>query len=816
MRRLGFWLRWSGRELRRRWLQVAVTALVIAIGSGVWGGLGSTGAWRIHSYTASFERLSMHDLRVVLQPGSFARQGALEAALRSMEHPSWVEVAEERLVVSTQVDASTGDRTVLVRGRLVGVDVSSGGPHVDAFQATAGRALTTTDDGSAVAVLEDHFAARHGLPPTGRVTLAGGVTVDYVGAAFAPEYLVVIDDAAVMSVMAESAFGVVFMPLASAQVVSGQGASVNDLVLRLEEGVDPEAAREEVERAFAGALPGLGVTVQTMAEDPAHEMLFGDAESDQGTFDGLAALVLAAAVFAAFNLTSRIVEAQRREIGIGMALGVPRWKLAIRPLLIGAEISVLGVVFGIGMGWLVGRAMGNVMQDMMPMPVWEMPFQSGRFAGAAALGFVLPLLATAWPVWRAVRVPPVEAIRTGHLAARGGGLAPLLKRLPLPGGTLGQLPFRNVLRAPRRTLVTALGVGAAITALIGFVGLMDSLDATLDRGEREIVQGRPERTTVELTGYVPVDGEVVASVASAGPVAQAEPVLRFPGMLAKGETEFPALVEVLDLRSAIWHPTMLERAPADGLPSIVLAEQAAKDLGVEPGDTVVLQHPRPTGADSLEFARTEVRVVGVHPGPLRPFAYVDMSDAGALGLSGIVNGLQVLPVPDASVGDVQRALFEVPGVASVQSVDTTVVVLRDIIDRFAGIIQAVEVFIALLALLVAFNAASINVDERAREHATMFAFGLRLRTLLRMTGVEGLLVGCISAALGVGVGIVALGALLRQAVMDSPEVGVVARLAPGTIAMAVGIGVAAAVAAALLTARRLRRMDVPSTLRVME
>src|SRR5512134_3591480 len=108
MRHIAFWLRWSGRELRHRWPQVAVTALVIAIGTGVWAGLGSTGAWRVRSYTESFERLSMHDLRVMLQPGSFAPRGALADTLSAMEHPSWVDAAEERLVVSTQVDASTG------------------------------------------------------------------------------------------------------------------------------------------------------------------------------------------------------------------------------------------------------------------------------------------------------------------------------------------------------------------------------------------------------------------------------------------------------------------------------------------------------------------------------------------------------------------------------------------------------------------------------------------------------------------------------------------------------------------------------------
>jgi putative ABC transport system permease protein len=816
MRRTAFWLRWSGRELRRRWVQVGVIALIIAIGTGVWAGLGSTGAWRRHSYAASFERLSMHDLRIALQPGSFVPEGELAAALSRMAHPAWVDVAEERLVVSTQVDASTDDATVLVRGRLVGVDVADGGPHVDRFETTAGRPLAAADEGEPIAVLEQHFADYHGLQPSGRLRLAGGAEVGYVGAAMAPEHFVVIDAAAGYSVMTEAAFGVVFMPLGSAQAVSARAGSVNDLVLRLADGVDPGAAREEIEGALAAVLPEVGVTVTTMAEDPAHEMLFGDVESDQGTLNTLAALVLLAAVFAAFNLASRIVEAQRREIGIGMALGVRRWTLAVRPLLIGAEIAVLGVVFGIGMGWLVGRAMSSVMNDMLPMPVWETPFQPGRFAGAAALGFLLPLVATAWPVWRAVRVPPVDAIRTGHLAARGGGLAPLLKRLPLPGGTFGQLPFRNVLRAPRRTLVTALGVAAAITALIGLVGMLDSFSATLDVGERETLQERQGRATVELAGFVPLDAEVVRAVGAAEPVAAAEPVLRFPGMLSARGIEIAALVEALDLQSPIWHPTFTARTQDGDLPAVVLAEQAARDLGVVPGDTVTLEHPRPTGQDTFELARTTLRVVGTHPSPIRPLTYLEIDDAGSLGLAGIANGLQVVPAPRASVGDVQRALFEVPGVTSVQSVDTTVRVLRDLIDQFGGIFRVVEWFVALLALLVAFNAASINVDERAREHATMFAFGLRVRTLVRMMGVEGLLVGLVAGALGVGLGILALDALLQQALADSPEVGLVHALDPDTILMAVGIGVVAAVAAAVLTVRRLRRMDVPSTLRVME
>jgi len=485
MRRFWFWLRWSGRELRRRWVQVTVIALIIALGTGVQAGLGSTSDWRQRSYDASYAMLRMHDLRVRLGEGSFVPSGALVDALEGMRHPAWVAVAEERLIVSTQVDASTSGQTVLVPGRIVGVDVADGGPVVDGIWLTGGRALTDADDGSPVAVLEGHFASHYDLASAGSVGLPGGLAVDYVGTGYAPEYYVVANDALGYSFMAEANFAVVFAPLETAGALSGHEGQVNDLVLRLAPGVDRNDARAEVEAALAAAIPDVGPTVSTRAEDLVHRLLYGDLDSDQGTFNLLAMLMLVAAVFAAFNLTSRIVEAQRREIGIGMALGARRRTIALRPLLIGAEIALLGVVFGVAIGWLVGAAMQVQLEQLQPLPVWQTPFQPGRFVAAAALGFLLPFLATAWPVWRAVRVEPVQAIRTGHLASRGGGLAPLLKRVRLPGGSFGQIPVRNVVRAPRRTILTAVGIGAAIMALVGLLGMLDSLATTIDRINRE-------------------------------------------------------------------------------------------------------------------------------------------------------------------------------------------------------------------------------------------------------------------------------------------------------------------------------------------
>jgi putative ABC transport system permease protein len=49
-----------------------------------------------------------------------------------------------------------------------------------------------------------------------------------------------------------------------------------------------------------------------------------------------------------------------------------------------------------------------------------------------------------------------------------------------------------------------------------------------------------------------------------------------------------------------------------------------------------------------------------------------------------------------------------------------------------------------------------------------------------------------------------------------PDIGVLPDLAGGTVLTALAIGSVAVSVAVLLTARKLRRMDVPATLRVVE
>jgi len=92
-----------------------------------------------------------------------------------------------------------------------------------------------------------------------------------------------------------------------------------------------------------------------------------------------------------------------------------------------------------------------------------------------------------------------------------------------------------------------------------------------------------------------------------------------------------------------------------------------------------------------------------------------------------------------------------------------------------------------------------------------------IATGLGLTATESLLVGVLGTVTGVAAGYGLLAWLTATTIAGvMPEIGVTAALSAGTVAAAVLLGTAAVAAAPLFTLRKLRRTDIPATLRVVE
>ena len=402
------------------------------------------------------------------------------------------------------------------------------------------------------------------------------------------------------------------------------------------------------------------------------------------------------------------------------------------------------------------------------------------------------------------------------------------------------MPFRNLMRAPRRTLLTLLALTAVLAILFGIAGIRDSFLSTLEQGDEELSRGAPDRLTVRLDSYYAVESPEVDNIVNGGALGVAEPGLTIAaaalpqGAIAgsDGAMDVQSAVETLhsfaddavelsvqfiDFQSDFWTPSVVEGQLSSDEPGVVLARKAASDLGVGVGDEIGLIHPIRTGPGAFAAKASTLPVVAIHPHPLRFYAYMDVRHAGLAGLEGAVNTITGTPAGQSDLFDVKRALFGDPGVTAVQGLSEAFEATAELFEQVSAVFLIIQLFVLGLVLLIAFNAANISSDERGRDHATMFAYGVSVRKVLGSLATEGLVLGILAAVLGVVFGYALLLWMVLVLVPQSyPDMGVLLSINVPVMAGFLAAGAAVVALAPALTVRKLRRMDIPGTLRVLE
>jgi putative ABC transport system permease protein len=713
------------RHTRRSTGRWAPVVILVAIGVAVYVGT-YTGLDRIEDTTNElYDELALFDWNFRIKRTEVRRV----PTARELEAIDGVRAADWRARfpgVATLEDGTS------VGAVVVAVDPSRR-PSVGNVLLTEGQYLDPEDDHGVI--VDETFARDHGLKPGDDFEVKAFNTRTYAtirGIGVFPEYLV----ASVDEHMTLPVRGSLVAILASRNVVTEQqdrnpanlfiGPTVNDVVVTLDDDVDPLAARAALTRALAN-FKVLEVTAgQDQYSVRCHRSRLWAFRDFLPTvialFEAMAAVVLVLAMH-------QLARGWRKEAGTLLAFGVKRAQLATAWTAVLVAMVAAGVMIGVGLSVPVAELVSTTYQSAMGFPLVIAARRWGSLIEACLLAALL--VPVGWlAVYRQLRDTPRDLMYS-VARAEPPGLSRLLARFPL--GRATALGLRNVFRRPATALFTIVSAAGTLVMAGSMYLFADAQEVSTD----QYLESRAWDGLVQFPRTM-TESEVAQLMDESG-------ITSFE-IFTERQASVRTSAAALDISLLGWPAT--SRLQGNGW----LLE--GSDLGSEVADGILLTH-RDLGELGAQLGDEVAVTVGDRSGR---FTVVGVLHSYTLAQGYITRAAmdELLGKPADPAGAMVTG--DAPSISALMRHRNAGLVLRGETIRTvtkesnAALVRIINVYghlgtLAALILIVA--SMRVRARERAAEYGVLLGFGLPVSWLGRGLVAE-------SIVLGVGAGLLAM------------------------------------------------------------
>ena len=505
------------------------------------------------------------------------------------------------------------------------------------------------------------------------------------------------------------------VPLNEAQTLALQPHSLSMIHIKLRDPREADRLRARVERRF----PDL--TLSTTAGYADQEQVVKLMES---MAMGVAGLAIVIGGIGMTNTLFMSVFERTREIGLLRAVGWRRRK--VLGLILGESVilALLGGLAGIGLGVL---SIFAISRSGALLGVFGTQFSPDLFIRALVTVVMLGLVGGAYPAWWASRLLPLEALRY-----EGGGRARVPRFLPRL--------TRNLWRQRTRTVLTLLGIGVSIAAIVALGAVAEGMTHVMTEMWRA---SQTDIFAIEAgvdSDFSAIDERVGARISARPDVEAVSGVI----MTGVNTEEMPMLIVFgyHPRELAIRHFHIVEGEPLTGRHQVIVGRRVSDQIGLEIGDT-------------LRLLDSNFRVVGIYETGL------SFEDIGvviglreAQSLIGKPHQVQMYAIKLRDPGQAEAVRDELgatfPEIDFALSSDAVESISdMQVMGEMVAQISFLAVFIGALGML---NTMLMSVLERTREIGVLRALGWRRMQVLKMIVQESLILGAVGGVCGIFLG----------------------------------------------------------------
>lgn len=582
-------------------------------------------------------------------------------------------------------------------------------PRLNDIYLSQGRRIDPAHE-EEILLLESFALARALLPGDQLAATMNGArrTFRIVGLAQAPEFLYSAPPGEMMP--DDARFAVIWMSERALAAAYDLGGSFNEALLSLARGADQPAVLGALDRLL-DSYGGVGAYGR---EDHMSDRFVEEEISGLRVSSSVVPPVfLAVAAFLLNIVVSRMIEAEREEIGLLKAFGYSSREVGLHYLKFVLVIAIGGALLGCLAGVLAGRSLIVVYQIYYKFPFLVFELNPRAFL----IGFAVSVLAASaggilvlrkvFALTPAVAMRPPAPPDYSRSARLGGALKAILDQP-------SRMVVRRLARQPLRSTLAVLGIAAGMSLSVAMLGVMSGFDEAVEMNFNVI-----DRSDLTVTLVEPLSDKTIYELQRMRGVMAVEPRRLVPAVLRNGLHSYRGgiigLTAAPRLNRAVDNQMQPIYLRDDG---VILAEPLAGILNIRPGETLtveVREGRRPV---------LEIPVVGIAQTLIGSPAYMEIGALNrALKEPGRVSGAY-LRIDTSRADTLYRAIKDMPSVAGVGLKSEARVAFEKVLDTGAGAIRYIMALIAgIITFGIVYNSARIAFAERLRDLASLRVMG---------------------------------------------------------------------------------------------
>ena len=442
---------------------------------------------------------------------------------------------------------------------------------------------------------------------------------------------------------------------------------------------------------------------------------------------------------------SRMVEEERGEIGTLKALGYSNFRIINKYIVYSLLSTILGGIIGMLIGFV-----------LIPIVVWEnysiiyyLPefYPKLRFSYGILGTIIAVICITGSTIHSALKeLKDVPSVLMRPKSPKMGKKV-ILERIPFIWKRLNfsaKTTIRNVFRYKKRALMTIIGISGCTALILAGFGLRDSI-----RDIAEYQYGRVFDYDIVAT-LNKEDNELISSIKNNEMIESVASANSLSGTISLNGLKRDASIIVIANKDDFKNVANLRDVETENMidisdEGVLVSDKLASLLDIEKGDKVTI-----TDSDNNEY---EYKVSGVVENYIGHYVYISKDLFKSKGNDFNINTLFIkYKDGDVDKNSFEEEILENNSITSITVIENSLEHVRDLLRSLDLVVMILIVSSALLAFVVLYNLANVNISERVREIATLKVLGFYDKEVDNYINRESMILTFIGIVIGLILG----------------------------------------------------------------